>query len=158
MFHGTGNSAQLCQNFWISGGGGVESPKPPLGTPLLCPRQWTQHIRAWKSWQGLDPAVTLWHCQIVATERHFCTLAHLELISRSTNPKKHYPVQDHEFIGTWHWQRPLTAMVTIRTTRFNIEEIYILPLESVCFVFRLQEVGHDISLTVYANRRVKTNA
>ena len=28
VFHGTGNSAQLCQNFGISGGG-VEHPKPP---------------------------------------------------------------------------------------------------------------------------------
>ena len=25
---------QLCQNFGISGGGGVEYPKPPPGTPL----------------------------------------------------------------------------------------------------------------------------
>jgi len=50
--------------------------------------------------------------------------------------KSLYPVQDHEFIGTWHWQRPLTTMVTIRTTRFNIEELYTLPLQSVSFVFR----------------------
>ena len=35
IFHGTGNSAQLCQNFGISGGGGFEHPKAPLGTPLL---------------------------------------------------------------------------------------------------------------------------
>ena len=34
IFHGTGNSAQLCQNFGILGGGGVEHPNPPLGTPL----------------------------------------------------------------------------------------------------------------------------
>ena len=35
IFHGTGNSAQLCQNFGISGGG-FEHHKhpPPLGTPL----------------------------------------------------------------------------------------------------------------------------
>ena len=39
IFHRTGNSAQLCQNFRISreggGGSGVENPKPTLGTPLL---------------------------------------------------------------------------------------------------------------------------
>jgi hypothetical protein len=34
IFHGTGNSAQFCQNFGISGGGGFEPPKPPLGTSL----------------------------------------------------------------------------------------------------------------------------
>jgi hypothetical protein len=37
IFHGTGNSAQLCQNFGISGvgwSGGFEPPKPPFGTPL----------------------------------------------------------------------------------------------------------------------------
>jgi hypothetical protein len=35
IFHRTVNSAQLCQNFGISwGGGGVEHPKPPVGTPL----------------------------------------------------------------------------------------------------------------------------
>jgi hypothetical protein len=34
IFHRTGNSAQLCQNFGISGG--FEPPKPyPFGTPLL---------------------------------------------------------------------------------------------------------------------------
>jgi len=105
----------------------------------LCPRQWTQPFRVWKSWQGLEPEVTLWHCQMVATERTFCTLAHLELTSRSTDQKKkntHYLVQDHKFIGTWHWQRPLTTMVTIHTTSFNVEELYTLPLESVCVVFR----------------------
>ena len=32
IFHRTGNSAQFCQNFGISGG--FEHPKPPLGTPL----------------------------------------------------------------------------------------------------------------------------
>jgi hypothetical protein len=34
-FHRTGNSAQLCQNFGISGGGGFKYPKHPLGTPLI---------------------------------------------------------------------------------------------------------------------------
>jgi hypothetical protein len=34
IFHGTGNSAQLCQNFRISGGGCFEPPKSPRGTPL----------------------------------------------------------------------------------------------------------------------------
>jgi hypothetical protein len=34
IFHGTGNSAQLCQNFGISGGGGCEHPQTPLDTPL----------------------------------------------------------------------------------------------------------------------------
>jgi hypothetical protein len=29
IFHGTENSAQLCQIFGISGGGGFEPPKPP---------------------------------------------------------------------------------------------------------------------------------
>jgi hypothetical protein len=29
IFRGTGNSAQLCQNFGISGGGGFEPPTPP---------------------------------------------------------------------------------------------------------------------------------
>ena len=53
----------------------------------LCPRQWTQPIRTWKSWQGLAPEVTVWHYQTVATERHFCTLAHLELTSRSNDQK-----------------------------------------------------------------------
>jgi hypothetical protein len=33
IFHGTGNSAQLCQNFGISGGGGVFEPPTPLCTP-----------------------------------------------------------------------------------------------------------------------------
>jgi hypothetical protein len=33
LFHGTGNSAQLCKNFGMSGGG-VETPSNPLGTPL----------------------------------------------------------------------------------------------------------------------------
>jgi hypothetical protein len=36
IFHGTGNSAQLCQNFEISGRGeGMEQPKAPLYTPLV---------------------------------------------------------------------------------------------------------------------------
>jgi hypothetical protein len=30
IFHGTGNSARLCQNFGIISGGGFEPPKPPL--------------------------------------------------------------------------------------------------------------------------------
>jgi hypothetical protein len=30
IFHGTGNSAQLCQNFGISGGGGFEPPTPSV--------------------------------------------------------------------------------------------------------------------------------
>jgi hypothetical protein len=36
IFHGTGNSAQLCQNFGISGGwgGGLTTQTLPLGTPL----------------------------------------------------------------------------------------------------------------------------
>jgi hypothetical protein len=29
IFHGPGNSAELCQNFRISRGGGVEPPNPP---------------------------------------------------------------------------------------------------------------------------------
>jgi hypothetical protein len=32
MFNGTGNSAQLCQNFGISGGGGFEHPPPRYAT------------------------------------------------------------------------------------------------------------------------------
>jgi hypothetical protein len=42
IFHGTGNSARLCQNFGIiSGGGGVEPPKPPApqGTPVRAMKQ-----------------------------------------------------------------------------------------------------------------------
>jgi hypothetical protein len=35
IFHGTGNSAQLCQNFGISGVGGEPHKKNPLDTPLL---------------------------------------------------------------------------------------------------------------------------
>jgi hypothetical protein len=38
IFHGTGNSAQLCQNFGISRGG-LNTPTPPLGTPLVCRNQ-----------------------------------------------------------------------------------------------------------------------
>jgi hypothetical protein len=35
IFHGTGNLARFFQNFGISGGEGVEPPKPsPLGTPV----------------------------------------------------------------------------------------------------------------------------
>jgi hypothetical protein len=35
IFHGTGNSARLCQNFGlISGGGGFEPPNTTLGTPV----------------------------------------------------------------------------------------------------------------------------
>jgi hypothetical protein len=34
FFHGTGNSAQFCQNFRISGRGGFNTPNPPLVTPL----------------------------------------------------------------------------------------------------------------------------
>ena len=30
IFHGTGNSAQLCQNFGISGGGGLNTPHPSV--------------------------------------------------------------------------------------------------------------------------------
>jgi len=55
---------------------------------------------------------------------------------KKTHTHTHYPVQVHEFIGTWHWQRPLTTMVTIHTTSFNTEELYTLPLESVCVAFR----------------------
>ena len=38
IFHGTGNSAQLCQNFGISGGGGVWTPHTPprYATASLC--------------------------------------------------------------------------------------------------------------------------
>ena len=35
IFHGTGNSAQLCQNFGISGGGGLNTPPPSV-------RHWPQ--------------------------------------------------------------------------------------------------------------------
>jgi hypothetical protein len=35
IFHGTENSAQLCQNFAISGGGGGVNSPTPLGTPLF---------------------------------------------------------------------------------------------------------------------------
>jgi hypothetical protein len=34
IFHGTGNSVQLCQNFRISEGGFEPPQPPPLGTPL----------------------------------------------------------------------------------------------------------------------------
>jgi hypothetical protein len=37
IFHGTGNSAQLCQNFGISGGGGGWTPQTPLSV-----RHWYQ--------------------------------------------------------------------------------------------------------------------
>jgi hypothetical protein len=37
IFHGTGNLAQLCQNFGISGGGGEPPQTPPLDTPLPLP-------------------------------------------------------------------------------------------------------------------------
>ena len=50
--------------------------------------------------------------------------------------KKKYLVQDPEFIGTWHWQSPLPTVVTISTKRFNTEELYTLPLQSVCFTCR----------------------
>jgi hypothetical protein len=33
IFHGTGNSGQLCQNFGISGGVWPSKPPPPFGTP-----------------------------------------------------------------------------------------------------------------------------
>jgi hypothetical protein len=35
IFHGTGNSAQLWQNFGISRRRGVKPPQTPFGTPLL---------------------------------------------------------------------------------------------------------------------------
>jgi hypothetical protein len=34
IFHGTGNSARLCQNFGIWGGFEPQPPSPTLGTPL----------------------------------------------------------------------------------------------------------------------------
>jgi hypothetical protein len=37
IFHGTGNSARLCQNFEIiSGGGGFNLPNPPFGYASGC--------------------------------------------------------------------------------------------------------------------------
>jgi hypothetical protein len=45
IFHGTGNSDHLCQNFGISGGWGFETPKSPLGTPLM-------HIYYTTSWNS----------------------------------------------------------------------------------------------------------
>jgi hypothetical protein len=36
IFHGTGNSAQLWQNFGISGGLNTSPPIPSFGTPLPC--------------------------------------------------------------------------------------------------------------------------
>jgi hypothetical protein len=39
IFHGTGNSARLCQNFRIISGGGVWTPQTPLWV-----RQWIHHI------------------------------------------------------------------------------------------------------------------
>jgi hypothetical protein len=42
IFHGTGNSAQLCQNFGIPGGGEVSTLWAPLGTPLM---ETSCHIR-----------------------------------------------------------------------------------------------------------------
>lgn len=67
--------------------------------------------------------------------------------NRSKKKKKiHYPVQDHEFIGTWHWQRPLTTMVTIHTTSFNIAELHTLPL--VCL--------RRISVTTRSDRNFRT--
>ena len=39
IFHGTGNSAQLCQNFGISGWGVWTPQPPPLGTPLVWERE-----------------------------------------------------------------------------------------------------------------------
>jgi hypothetical protein len=41
-FHGTGDSAQLCQNFGISGGGG--GVEPPHGTPLTYSMVVTVHV------------------------------------------------------------------------------------------------------------------
>jgi hypothetical protein len=43
IFHGTGNSAQLCQNFGIIwGGGGFEPPKPTLWVRQCYP--WTRSV------------------------------------------------------------------------------------------------------------------
>ena len=39
IFHGTGNSGQLCQNFGISGVGGFEHPKPPPPSVRHCTYQ-----------------------------------------------------------------------------------------------------------------------
>jgi hypothetical protein len=45
IFHGTGNLAQLCQNFGISGAGGLNPPTPsPLGMPLPSVKQTNSRV------------------------------------------------------------------------------------------------------------------
>lgn len=92
---------------------------------------------------------------MVATERTFLhTGTPWTYLAFKRSQKKNYPVQDHEFIGTWHWQRPLTTMVTIRTTSFNTEELYILPLKSAPY-FVHYEVGQEFSYIVNASYRLR---
>jgi hypothetical protein len=55
IFHGTGNLAQLCQNFGISGGGGLNPPNPPryaTDIPLFKDKyvcSWI-HCFDWEKW------------------------------------------------------------------------------------------------------------
>ena len=74
IFHGTRNSAQLCQNFGISGEGGVEHPNP---TPPLSVRHWLtphpfilcQHTSVSTFGNSTDKFIDIYHSNKHPTKR-----------------------------------------------------------------------------------------
>jgi hypothetical protein len=71
IFHGLGNSAQLCKNFGIISGGGLNLPNPPL--PLGTPVTWgafvgTNLITDCLRSSGDDVCVAMFHPFLQATK------------------------------------------------------------------------------------------